>query len=84
MIGEQLQMAGRKELFTKILYDIQSGGEVDKLRFLWSCQKMYLRQYQFYEYILPELKKMKFTDNITTQNKISEEIAYLLTGCFEY
>lgn len=42
------------------MFDMQNSKEVNKLRFLWSCQRYYLHEYDFYDLIIPEIKNIQF------------------------
>ena len=71
----------RMHLYRKIIYDSKGSREVNRLRLFWSFQKLYLRDYNFYELVVPELRKMEFAvENAELGRQMRKELVYVLGG----
>lgn len=74
----------QEDKLLSILYHSNGSPHINKLRLLWSFQRDYLSNYNFLEYILPELKKLRFQmPDPQSQSKANKEVVSVLNFAFE-
>jgi hypothetical protein len=82
-LQDEFQFTLYEDTFRNVLYSSNGSKVINKLRLLWSCQKLYLYKYSMLVFILPELKRLRFGGVEGGQHtKISKEIHLLLNSAF--